>query len=330
VSKLITINSKEIYWKGSLVQHRDFAEIREYVDNCLKADSTSNFDLLLKLVIALDSTIPWPSAEQLSEALPQLPSPPKKKRKPRKPTEIPSSIDTRSYHERVLKHIAAIQGGLSGQEKQLKRLQRHKTICEIHIAKLEDWAKKNKQLHTMNEYNKQLPKLKKKVYLHQSLLVTYKSSIPQKKIIHRLIHDLENTLSNNLVYEELNWKLLPKGEQLTQSINDYLHAAKGRYPVKKLDSKRITEILTLNPLKAYIGNNEFDEYIVFIFNNSPYAVLECPWLGNAIYLLKKDKWPNLSKLPKSALLNNQSKHARRIIHDPEGNWLNTLKLALGK
>ena len=146
------------------------------------------------------------------------------------------------------------------------------------------------------------------------------------KILSRVRRDINKVINNDgLTYITINWKLLPEGQPLASAINSYIAAAIRNHPTKTYEESRITKILSLKPNKAYIGQSEFDGYIVFLFNYSPYAVLECPWFGNALYLLNKDNWASLSKFTKSTLLHHQSKHARRIIHDPDGNWFRRLK-----
>ena len=44
----------------------------------------------------------------------------------------------------------------------------------------------------------------------------------------------------------------------------------------------------LAPLRCYIGNESWDGYVVFEFRDSNSVVLECPFEGNATYILPAD------------------------------------------
>jgi hypothetical protein len=329
----VTIKNKVVLWQNRPVEHDDFIAIRTYVDACLKPERgpttydtplTTNFTSLLHLVTELDKTIPRPSPEELSKALPEIPPPPTL---PSTPDIVGMKItkkDTKkiiaTLTQRIRYYEARIKTGQTSARHDLDRQANHKKALVEYTMQLEQWEEAN------DEYNRELPQFKQKVSYHEHLKTTYQSSFPHKRIINRLVHDLESTIANGgLSFEQVKWQLLPEGEPLNQSINRYLIAAKRRYPHKIYEDSRITQIISLKPNKAYIGKSEFDGYIVFLFNYSPYAVLECPWFGNALYLLKKDNWASLSKFTKSTLLHHQSRHTQRIIHDPDGNWIRRLK-----
>lgn len=66
----------------------------------------------------------------------------------------------------------------------------------------------------------------------------------------------------------------------------------------------------LDPTDIYAGVDDFLGYIVFDYSNSGFSILECPFVGNAIYILVGD-WKALSKLSKAELLNFHSKISDR-------------------
>ena len=59
-------------------------------------------------------------------------------------------------------------------------------------------------------------------------------------------------------------------------------------------------------------------YILFLFSDKNISILDCPIVGNAIYIIKGD-WEELSRLNKSELIDFHSDKVSRIIH--RGDWL---------
>ena len=84
-------------------------------------------------------------------------------------------------------------------------------------------------------------------------------------------------------------------------------------------------INSLNPASIYVGIDEFEGYFVFYFPDELTAILECPIVGNAIYIIKGD-WQTLSQLNKRELLTDYQMNVRRVIH--KGDWFSRLKQKL--
>ena len=295
-------HKQAILWKERMVSLEDFAEIREYVDACLKPTNapeellnflTTDFDDLLSLVKDLDTKIPWPTNEERMGALDVIPEP------PRKPKPPPGSSKTK------------------------KDKARRKPALERYRDELKDWEK------SVAIYRMRLPQFETCHQLFLDLKRRCEPYLMKKRIAQRLIHDLKIVITNGgfVHFEKLSWQLLPSGDSISTSVNRYLQASKARYPHRQYDSSRISHVVTLNPEKAYVGRDEFDGYVVFLFPNCDQAVLECPWVGNALYLLKGN-WIELSRLPKSTLLCLHHHHAQRFIHDDHGNWFHQLKRTL--
>ena len=64
------------------------------------------------------------------------------------------------------------------------------------------------------------------------------------------------------------------------------------------------------------GHDEFEGYIVFLFEQRGQAFLECPKVGNALYVMKADEWRFLSMESKSELMRLPA--VRRIPHIGDG------------
>jgi hypothetical protein len=81
-------------------------------------------------------------------------------------------------------------------------------------------------------------------------------------------------------------------------------------------------IHSLGPNETYVGIAEFEGYVVSCFSRAATAVLDCPVMGNAIYVFGEN-WKYLSRLTKSDLLNGRRRDFDRIIHN--GEWFLRLK-----
>jgi hypothetical protein len=287
----------EIRWKGRAVVLEDFLEIREYVDACLQPSSapehlslklTGNFHLLRRLVRALEGSIPGATPDEIARALPTIPDPPVKPERPNGSTA--TSKAKRRLHERQDQYQAA-------------------------LAKWEQ---------EIGRYNEQLPTWQSNHALYLELKERCGPHVSKRKILKRLLEDLDRVIARGgIVFEQVAWQILPPGDSISVSVNRYLTAVRARHPTRRFDSSRITRVTSLKPTKAYVSQGEFDGYVVFLFDRSPQAVLECPWVGNALYLLSGN-WTELSKLPKSTLLDNHHRQVRRIIHDEGGSWFDEL------
>jgi hypothetical protein len=147
----------------------------------------------------------------------------------------------------------------------------------------------------------------------------------QKKIVIRLRRELNTCFDQlKIIVERVQWQLLPEGPALYHEIELHLQNLRRRYRTKIYEEARLKQILLLNPAKCFIGKGEFDGYFVFLFDESDWAILECPWYGNALYTVDASNWMSLTKKSKAELLYDGT-HTRRVIHDENGMWFLKLK-----
>jgi len=127
---------------------------------------------------------------------------------------------------------------------------------------------------------------------------------------------------------KLSWELLPPGKAPFAKIKSHFQrlAASGNSKHQQYKPERIDTIKRLGPDETYIGSREFEGYAVFYFRAKQVAVLDCPFVGNAIYVIRGD-WQRLSHLSKAELLAFHPKQVRRIIH--RGRWVARLATTLG-
>ncbi len=144
-----------------------------------------------------------------------------------------------------------------------------------------------------------------------------KSRLSRQKETYRIL--MQESVS--VPVTRLNWKLLPRGEWNVSKLISFYKA--GNWPGREVDESRLKSICeSLKPVHCYIGQSEFQGYVVFTFDRTQKVVLECPFYGNAIYVIDGD-WETLCQKPKGELLAKHSKSVSKIVHNET--WLRRLK-----
>ncbi len=124
----------------------------------------------------------------------------------------------------------------------------------------------------------------------------------------------------------LPWRLLPPGELTRETVMAHYNGLGRSRPDVRFDPERIEKAWSLGPTGCYVGEDEFDGYVVFTYPRTSKALLECPVYGHAIYVLGPD-WERLSRLSKRELLADRTRGVLKIVH--KGNWFARTKAALG-
>lgn len=289
-------------WLGRIPEMRDFADIRDYADCCLQGSDpkgrwrqevlSPDLDTLDGVLWQLGQEIPWFTPEDEEKALDHLPSRPESTPRPRYPNGLivpKTKLAYRQWREK---------------QDKLRELQRY-------------WDANKKELKDRVELGKWIAELKK---AHQ----IKKNAIAR---LRKQIEEIQQSGNDLPAVQEVNWVILPGGESIWSRVSRSVDAIQRRYPAKQLDASRLKKIATLYPDEIYQGKHEFDGYFVFFFRKAGRAVLECPWVGNAIYVIRGD-WRKLSRLTKSDLLSRHRHEVQRIIHGESGNWFSDLKRSL--
>jgi hypothetical protein len=146
----------------------------------------------------------------------------------------------------------------------------------------------------------------------------------QRRVLERLRRDVQqNTVNGVLLFpERLNWVILETGSEGLSQIHQYCDQLLRRKPNWEIEFSRIEHVYSLGLQATYCGVAEFDGYLVFYFAREGIAVLECPIVGNALYVISGD-WLSLSRLTKTDLLRTHSGRVMRIIHTDQ--WRQELK-----
>ena len=80
------------------------------------------------------------------------------------------------------------------------------------------------------------------------------------------------------------------------------------------------------PDGSWICGNDAEGYVVFVFKGRNMAALDCPKVGNALYVMEANKWKFLSQMSKTELLRFHREEIRRVVH--YSYWLSDLNYIL--
>lgn len=188
-----------------------------------------------------------------------------------------------------------------------------------HSKLLLEWSRQNILLQ--RRYNREKGAFFRD---HREAFSILESSAFQRKVLERLRREIHNKTVNGrlLIAERLNWVVLPPGIDGLGYLRQHCEQIAHRHPGLEIDFHRIERVYELGPQATYTGLNEFDGYLVFYFAQNRTAVLECPMIGNALYLVRGD-WMALSRLTKTELLRRHSGRVSRVIHTD--GWIYHLK-----
>jgi hypothetical protein len=94
---------------------------------------------------------------------------------------------------------------------------------------------------------------------------------------------------------------------------------------RQLDMSRFEQIELLNPVERHVGEKSWWGYVVFEFARTNRVVLECPFEGNAVYILPGD-WKRMIRLNKAEIRSEHEDECTRVFHT--GNWIARVRKAL--
>lgn len=120
----------------------------------------------------------------------------------------------------------------------------------------------------------------------------------------------------------LNWEILPQGKWDFGTVRAHFRTLSKRRSDLEWDLSRLRTAESLRPVECWIGQDDFDGYVVYVFPGGKLALLDHPLTGNACYILRGD-WRALSRLSKYDLLTEHEKRVTRIVH--RGDWRRRLR-----
>ncbi len=125
--------------------------------------------------------------------------------------------------------------------------------------------------------------------------------------------------------QHLSWRVLPPGEWAFSEIQAHFEGLRREHRDLPWDLGRLDFARKLKPIETWIGEDEFDGYVIFVFSGTSAALLDHPLKGNACYILRRN-WRDLCRFSKVELLTRYPKAVERVVH--RGNWGKRIRRAL--
>ena len=141
--------------------------------------------------------------------------------------------------------------------------------------------------------------------------------------MQRVLAKLPSTEDVSAPVERLPWHILPPGEHPFPAVLEHFRVLAERHPSVEYDHTRLEKLNSLGPTAVYVGVDEFEGYVVFNFEHYAAAVLDCPIVGNAVYVMRDRDWVVLCQLSKAELLTQHRSRVRRIVHS--GGWFERVR-----
>lgn len=125
--------------------------------------------------------------------------------------------------------------------------------------------------------------------------------------------------------QRLPWRVLPPGEWSFSEIHAHFQGLRRQHRELPWDLRRLDFARKLKPIETWIGEDEFDGYVIFVFRGTSAALLDHPLKGNACYILRRN-WRDLCRFSKFELLSRYPNAVERVIH--RGNWGKRIRSSL--
>ncbi len=132
----------------------------------------------------------------------------------------------------------------------------------------------------------------------------------------------------SLSITHLPFTLLPPGTWDAHRVIDRyqeINSSAAAWAGPKLDLNRLTALVSLGPARCYLGTELFSWYVLFEFDSFHAAVLECPYEGNAAYIIHGE-WRNVVGLTKQEIRTNHPDRCTWVVH--RNNWMKRIRDAL--
>ena len=313
-----------------------FGELRKVIDDSLTAlaepgsdaDRPRSKEEFLKLADMLDAKLD----ELRKEAAIPTPPPPAYDGPPYVPPWFNPSDQLSSLydrHERFSERLLEAQGDPSSGKRYMDHVERELRDLEREIE-LRETGEKEEHAKRLADYEK-ASKAESRSYSSwirqkQEQDKRLKSLAQREKIVQRIRRDIERKARTDIPTEHVRWRLLPPGELSEDRIREYYAGLQRKRQGTRYDAERIVQALSLGPNQRYEEIGGVEGYTVFTFPYTSSVLLECPIVGNAIYIVHKD-WKRWSRMTKQELLADESGEVVRIVHRP--GWFEKIMQELG-
>ena len=145
----------------------------------------------------------------------------------------------------------------------------------------------------------------------------------------KIFEDIESAFERKLTGRRLQWQPAPPGSLSIESIRGHCEERRRWDPEFEFDMGRIEHAYELGPDgPPWMGPDGLDGYLIFNYPGPSKALMECPEIGNAAYVIHKD-WESWSDMDKQELMAEAERggEVTRIPHHSE-NWPAKVREAL--
>ena len=324
------------YWDRC--ERMGFVELRKFIDANLKAASDPGPDVdlprskdeFLALADMLDSKL-----DEMREDAPDIPprpSPPPEYARYVSPSFDPSQ------------KLESAQEELDHLWDRLEKARRARRPSRPHISDLQQRIRSQQEVVELlesserEEHKKRYVSYRKAADAYEPLLRSWRveeqkarkvrrSLTAKSSFVARIRGDIDRIFKTGvgMPTKSVYWRLLPPAEVSGEELRRYYSDLQAKNPHAQYDWGRIEKALELGPNQRYEEIGGVEGYIVFTFPYTSSVLLECPKVGNAIYVVHSD-WERWSRMSKQELMADGSGEVVRIPH--QGRWLERVKQEL--
>jgi hypothetical protein len=199
-----------------------------------------------------------------------------------------------------------------------KKMSQEKDIEARKLLKKERDDIRHRVSVKQQEVDKIVRRVNKLESENSAFLPTHPAKV-QNHAVERLRREFQQWQRGELDFEpkspihRVYWELLkPSGDSWHEIVRHYEYLQRVRN--ERYELQRLKRIHDLGVDVIYVGLASFEGYVVFELKRFNCAVLDCPKVGNALYLMDADKWKFFTQLSKTELLDHHRTEVRRIIH----------------
>jgi hypothetical protein len=191
-----------------------------------------------------------------------------------------------------------------GRERQLRHSMKEIAIISQQVRNAHDRVESRRRLHSSTIQQHAVERLRSEFELWKK---------------GELDIDFENAV------RRVHWEILrPSGNSWDDLVRHYEYLARTRDV--RYELQRLKYVHEFGANEIWVGRASFEGYVVFCLHEKQFAILECPEVGNALYIMSLDEWKSFSQLSKTELLRFHRQEVRRLLHTDH--WKSELRRLL--
>lgn len=196
-----------------------------------------------------------------------------------------------------------------------------------------NWKKRKKNINraklTLSGVEKKISELEFALKLQGKSYrqVRFPKPLTQPAMVVRLRRRVQRYFVPEVEMIQVQWDAVPSGTAPIESVKRIYAEKQRQTPSIKYDESRLEKAKTLKPNKGYMGRQKSEGYVIFTFDYTQKALMECPIYGNAIFVINSNLEPERwLKMNKQELIEHPD--VTKIPHRGE-NWFERVKEELG-